>query len=370
MLWTALAVAGPVVCEDIAAAELLAEARIDEARAPVTHPELLPGLALASGRTDPELRAALAEFCSAPASDLSLSAGDRWEGAEGAAYTFLLTRKETRGCMLSERSIALSVGVRVGASPHYSLLGRMPISRTPVGNCSSRTAVWRDERLLDGAEGPVRLVVVQDHEADAPGADRITAAQLVVRQASPQGWKESVLLEPAPPRLYGGFDGPLAEMTSRFEEKWVVAHSARTGGERCRAIPGQVVWTPSPSGWDRHEGRVALDLLARRGLWRLAGEDGWMLIIAQGDETELEQLRSRVQRLGPRVPDWDGDGQPDPLEIFETAMFPGLNPGFYIIAPAPWASEKEARDAAARWKPRRQAYVKQAWTAPDPCAVP
>jgi hypothetical protein len=366
--WPTLAIAGPVVCDDIAAAGLLAEARIDEARAPVTHPELIPGLALASSRTDPELRAALVEFCTG-GPDLSLSAGERWEGADGSAHTFVLTRDEMRGCTLSQRSIAISVGVRAGTTPHYSLLTRMPVARTPVGDCPS-IPVWRDERVLDGGDGPIRLVLVLDHEGLGVGdQSRITTTELVVRRASPQGWTEQVLLEPAPPRLYGGTDGPLVEMTSRFEEKWVVAHSNRTGADHCRPVPGQTVWTPTPTEWTRHEGRNALDLLARRGLWRLAGEDGWFLIIAQADEADADQLKSRVQRLAPRVPDWDGDGFPDPLEIFESAMFPGLNPGFLIIAPAPFATEAEARTAATKWRPVRQTYVKQAWKAVDPCAV-
>jgi hypothetical protein len=364
-LWTVVAIAGPVVCDDLAAAELLAEARLDEARAPVTHPELIPGLALASSRTDPALRAALTEFCSANVRDLALAATDRWEGADGSAHAFILTRGEMRGCTLSERAIAISVGVRPSATPQYSLLARMPVSRTPVGDCPS-IPVWRDERLLDGGDGPVRLVLVQDHDGDA-----LTTTELVVREASPQGWKQTILLDPAPPRLSGGVDGPLVELTSRFEEKWVVTYANRTGGDHCRQVPGQVVWTPTPNdpptGWAPHEGRAALNLLARRGLWRLAGEDGWFLIIAQGDEAEGEQLQSRIRRLAPRVPDWDGDGAPDPLEIFESAMFPGLNAGFLVIAPAPWPTEQQARDAAARWRPRRQAYVKQAWRAIDAC---
>ena len=63
LLLAALANAAPVECDALEAAALLAEAHIEESRAPVSHPELVPGLALASARAETDLRAALSDLC-------------------------------------------------------------------------------------------------------------------------------------------------------------------------------------------------------------------------------------------------------------------------------------------------------------------
>jgi hypothetical protein len=345
--------AAPVVCDDLAAAGMLAEARIEEARAPVSHPELIPGLALASPNTDPELRAALGELCEGGGS-LSLSEAETWAGPDWSAHTFVLTRSETRGCTLYDRAIAITVGVRPGATPRYALRSRLPPARTPVADCAS-VPLFRDEAVLDGVDGPVRLVLITDHEGD-----EVVHAQVAVRSASPEGWSERVLMDPAPQRLVDGGDGPDVVLTDRFEDKWVVAHGDRAGsGPACRAIPGQTVWT-ADDGWVAHSGADALAMLASRGLWRLAGDDGWFLIAAQDDEEDAVRLDARVARLESR------NGAD--LTVLPSAWFPGLNAGFLVAVRGPFPTEDEAAAARRAWWPRAPAYVKRAWAAPDPCA--
>jgi hypothetical protein len=353
LLLTTWARAAPVVCDDLAAAELLAEARIEEARAPLSHPELIPGLALASPRTDAELRTALTDFC-ADRGTVSLAPAEQWASADWSAHSFLLTHSEMRGCMLYERTLALSVGVKTGVSPKYSLRDRLPLTRTPVGDCAAPPA-WRDEEVLAGSDGPVRLVLVRDHEGDV-----IVHSEIAVRRATAEGWTQQVLVEPAPERLLGGDAGAIVELTERYEEKWVVQHGDRTGAPpACAPISGQTVWTPGV-GWQAHTGRDALQLLAARGLWRLAGEDGWFLIVAQDDEEDAARLALRTRRLQKRTT--------EPLHVFPSAWFPGLNAGFLVVTPPPWPTEAEAEAARDRWGPRSRAYVKLAWEAPDPCA--
>lgn len=348
----AVARAAPVVCDAAAAYRTLDEARIDEARAPVSHPELLPGLALGSENTDPALLAALSELCR-PGATLSLSVAERWEAADWSAHTLLLTRAEPDGCALREATVAISVGVRPGGPPRYGLRSTMPPGRTPIGACAE-VPRFRDEVVLDGEDGPVRVVLVRDQEGDA-----VTHAMVVVRVAGPAGWSEGVLLDPAPARLVDGGDGPIVELTDRFEDKWVVAHADRAGRPpACTARPGQTVWRPD--AWTPVTGREALGLLAERGLWRLAGQDGWFLIVAQDDEEDVDRLMQRVERLEAR--------SGEDLSVVPSAWFPGLNPGFLIAIPAPWPTEAEARAARERWTPRRQAYVKRAWEVVDACA--
>jgi hypothetical protein len=152
------------------------------------------------------------------------------------------------------------------------------------------------------------------------------------------------------------------------DDPWFVAHADRTSsGGSCLPVPDQTVWTPTNDGWVRHDGRDALGLLAQRGSWRYAGQDAWLLLVAQEPEDDRARLERRVAKLAARVPDYDGDGQPDLLRILESSSFPGLNPGFLIAAPDPWPTEADARLHRTAWRPRRQAYVKRGWTAPDPC---
>lgn len=348
------AYAAPVQCDALEAARLLAEARIEERRAPVTHPELIPGLALASARTDIDLRTALTDLCDAGA--ISLVAGERWEGTGWSAHTFLLTRTQQAGCTLFRQTIAISVGVAENTAPRYALRARLPTTRTPVGDCPT-LPTWREEEMLAGQGGPVRLVLAQDIE----GGSR-THSEVLVRRAGPEGWTEQVLMEPAPARLVDGGEGPRFDLTERFEDKWVVAHHDRVGtGDDCKPVAGQTVWTwdPEDAKWTAHSQREALGLLASRGLWRLAGEDGWMLILAQADEEDRDKIDWRMRRYERK--------SPEPLDVLPSAWFPGLNPGFLIVAPAPWSTRDEADDARSRAPKWRRAYVKRAWTMADPC---
>jgi len=353
LLALASSLAAPVQCDPLGAASLLAEARVEEHRAPISHPELIPGLALASPRTDSELRTALSDLCTDGAT-LSLAASEVWEGTGWSAHTFLLTRSETRGCTLFQRTIAISMGIAQGTAPRYTLRSRLPVTRTPVGDCTTRPA-FREEEVLGGEEGPVRLLLARDFEGE-----EVVHSEVLDRRATAEGWLEQVLVEPAPSRLLDGGAGPRMVLTERHEDKWVVATGDRTGAPPdCEPLPGQTVWTPEGSRWVVNEGQVALVLLASRGLWRLAGQDGWFLIVAQEDEEDRELLVARARRLQKRIP--------DPIRIVPSAWFPGLNPGFEIAVVGPWATEGEAREAKSRWRSGRSGYVKRAWTAPDPC---
>lgn len=346
------ALALPVVCDPVVARRTLEEARIDEARAPGSHPELVPGLALAAAGSDPTLAAALATVC-APGGALSLGGIERFDSAAFAAHALWLVRTERDGCALAVRSVALTVGTRPGEAPVYAVLTDPPDARTPVGDCAEAPA-FRDELVIDGEAGPVRVVLQRDWLGET-----VSHAIVVVRVAGPSGWREHVLFDPAPPRLLGGDDGPSLELTDRFDPKWVVAHGDRADADGvCVERPGQTVWAPDT--WAPHVGRDALTMLAERGLWRMAGDDGWFLIVAQDDEEDAERLYQRTERLEAR------SGQD--LLVVQSAWFPGLNPGYLIAIPPPWASEAEARAARELWRPRRQAYVKRAWTAPDACA--
>ncbi len=353
-LLLSVAQANRVQCDALEAAAVLAEARVDERRAPISHPELIPGLALASARTGTDLRAALADLCDDEA-NLSLTRSDRWDDAGWSAHAFLLTRSETVGCTLFQRTIAISVGISDRAAPRYRLRARLPVTRTPVGDCPT-LPTWREEEILGGEGGPVHLVLATHLEDD-----ELLYSEVLARRASPDGWSDQRILEPAPPRLVGGDRGPRVTLTERYEDKWIVVHGDRTSAPpECEPIPGQTVWTWGGDAWEPHAGREALRLLAKRGLWRLAGEDAWLLILHQADEGDRERLEWHTERLQ--------RGSPEPLHLFSSAQLPGLNPGFLVVAPAPWPTEEEAREARPRAPRWRRSYVKQAWTAPDPCA--
>ena len=352
--------AAPVTCSPADAASLIADARIPESRAPVSHSSLLPGLARSSRQTGPDLRAALEALCTEDA-DLSIAPAERWEAAGWSAHTFLLTRTERRGCSLYQQGIAITVGLQTDTPPQYRLRGRLPLTRTPIGDCDE-PARWRDETSLGGDESAVRLVLATQRTAE-----QIDQSEVLVRWATPMGWREQTLLDPAPERLLTPRgSGPRLTLTERGLDRWVVAYGDRSVAEdgTCLAHGGQTVWRPTGTGrWERLDARDALALLASRGLWRLAGDDGWLLIVAQAEEGETELVETRRDRLLRRYP------HVERLHVLPSAWFPELNPGFVILSPDPWPTATSAREGRRAWRRRWRAYIKRAWRADDPCRI-
>ena len=224
-----------------------------------------------------------------------------------------------------------------------------------MGDCTE-VARWVDDQVLAGADGPVQIVL----EALREGG-QVHHSSIKVRRATPEGWHEQVLIEPAPDRLLGGFDGPLVRLAGSGDD-WVVVASANREGspESCTAIPGQQLWQWHDSTWRATDGRDALGELTRRGLWRLAGEPAWMLMLAVRTSEEQDNAQARVERLQLRRPEHT-------LLVLDSGDFPLLNPGYWIVTPRPWGSFTLASDERRRWGRVAQAYIKQAWPAPDAC---
>jgi hypothetical protein len=349
VLLLAVSHAAPVRCHPDAATELLTEARILETRAPVTHPELVPGLALASATATPDLRDALVGLCT-PDAALGVAVGDRWDAAGWSVHTVLLTASEQEGCTLVQKSIAISVALGSGG-PRYGLRSVLPGTTTPVGADCEAASTWREERIVAGAEAAVRVVLVVHL-----GEQGMRHSEVLARRATRDGWVEQRLASPAPARLLEDGDGP----TFSLAGDWVVEHGARSvDGETCVDLGGTRVWTPEQVGWTEHTGREAVAMLAERGAWRVAGDDGWLLIVGQSDEDDRAVLENRRARLQRRTE--------EPLYILSSASLPGLNPGFLVIAPAPWPVRALADDARLAWPHRARVYVKRAWEAADPC---
>ena len=359
MLLAAVANAAPVVCDPVQAQALVAEARIDERRAVLTHPWLVPGLARAAPDTDPDLRAALDDVCAGDGQ--TVQAGPSWQGAAWSAHSLRLSRAEVRGCTLFEQTIALTVGRRDGQPPRYVLQDRLPWSRTPIDDCPL-AAAWREEQVLAGEGTPVQVVLAVDREGEA-----VRHSEVRLRRATPAGWHDVRLEAPAPPRQLGGFDGPQWQVVP-LEEDWaVVASAARSGSaEACQPAGGQRAWTwrctgsaPGSCGWTAHDRDATRSLLARAGQWRLAGDDGWFVLLAQAEDDQEETLTARQRRLERRLG----------VELLRlpSGRFPGLTPGFLVVTPPPLATREaavQARDDLGR----ARAPVKRAWIAADPCA--
>jgi hypothetical protein len=340
-----------VVCDPGEATRIVADARVDPRRVPVTHPWLVPGLARAQG--DPEVARTLEAAC-APGADLVVERTDPWEAPAYSAWDLSVVRIEQVGCSLVRRRSALTVGIGPDG-PRYHVGRPLPDESTPVGDCPD-PARWRDEVVLQGARAPVRLVLVEDHVGD-----EVVATHLSVRRATPDGWTEQVLLEPAPLRVRDpeadGVEVVLLE--GRGGEPLVVAsHGRVTDAVGCVAVPGQTVWHLVAGTFARQDGREAAARLAREGWWRWTGQDGWFVVLSQDDEEDADLVEPRRRRLQRRVA--------EPLSLWRSADFAGLTPGYVFVAPDPWATEAEAASA----KSRRPAYVKRGWVAPDPCARP
>lgn len=345
----ASALAAPVICDPQRAARVLEDARIPAHRMPVTQPNLLPGLA----RTDSEVASVLEALCDAGDASLSLVPAERWESAEASAYSFVLTHSHTDGCTLRQESVVLTVGVVPDQPLTYGVRSRQPPALTPIGECDTEPT-YRSEEVLEGASGPVRLVRVTDHDGDA------STSRVVVRRGSGTGWQEQVLLDPAPARLVDGGSGPELSISDADGEVWIIAHSDREiSGDTCTPREGQTIWRWDGTRWDALTGRDALGRLADRGLWRLAGSDGWFLILAQDIEKDRDLLQARMRRIQRR--------RREPLLIRESALFPDLNAGFLIVSPDPWPTEEEATAGMAAWRRRTGVYVKQGWQVRDSC---
>lgn len=352
--WTiGTALAARVVCTPELAVRTLDEARIDETRVPETHPELVPGLARRAAPDSP-LAVVLERLC-ATGDDLGVQRGETWSGPRHAAYEIVVSRASTVDCTLHQERVVVSV-VTGDDGITYRLLDRPPPDITPGPDCPTEPE-WRQTTPLDRA-GPVRLRLVRDRRGRA-GA--VTGSRIEVWWASDRGWSRQTLADPAPSRhLRPDGGGPWFQLgRTTTGETFVVASLDRTPPP-CRSRPGQTVWTRRARRWRAARGRNALAQLARAGLWPLAGDDGWLLIVAQDEETDRALLDVRRRRLRRRFP--------EPLYVFRSADFPNLNPGYLAIAPGPWATREQAEAFLAE-RPRRGAYVKQAWAARDGCAV-
>jgi len=356
-LLVAIATGAPMVeCDPDRADQIMTEARIQEDRISSSHPYLIPGLALASTDIDTDLRKQLEQICASDL-DLSYDLAEAWDSALFSAHTVLFTTTREQDCTLHQSTIAVTVGNVPGQSPQYALRGRLPRTTTPVGDCDA-LGTWREETVIAGGETPERLVLV----VDRAGLE-ITASRIVIRSASPKGWREQVLAEPAPKRYTGGHGGMAFTLIPVEDSYWVVSSHDRTDDPAaCEARPGQVIWRRTSEHWSSIDGREALSVLADRGLWRHAGEDGWLLILTQDDPFQIDDVVARMRRMQRR--------NPQPLQILDSADFPNLTAGYVLVTPAPFRNEEAALAMRTAWGRRAAAYVKRAWTAPDPCAAP
>jgi hypothetical protein len=285
--------------------------------------------------------------------DLSYESAESWETATYSAYTILFTTTVERGCTLYKHTIAVTVGIEPGARPRYGLRERLPFTRVPIGDCKTEDS-WREETTLDGAESAVRVVLV----VDRVGKD-IARSKIVVRRASPTGWDERVLSEPAPRRYVGGRGGTEFALAKIADDYWVISSHDRTDDTTaCKAIPGQTVWTWD-NGWSPVDGRDALSKLATEGLWRYAGQDAWFLVLNQDDPFQTDDVEARLRRMQRK--------NPQQLLLLDSSDFPGLNAGYVIVSPAPFTSAAAAEAMRHAWGRRAGIYVKQAWEAQDPC---
>ena len=315
---------------------------------------LSPPLALASPGVEGALSQALTALC-ADGGDLSTGAMVHWEDPAGwSAHSLPLLRSEQRDCALYEERIVVSVGIQPGSAPVYRLQASLPPTQTPIGDCQA-PARSASETVVDGDDSAVRLVLQTVREGEA-----VIHSRLAVRRATPTGWREQILAEPAAPRLLGGFEGRKWSLAQHDDEWLVVASQGRTGtAAACVAEGGQTVWTWSGEHWTPHSGSTGRTLLAQRGLWRHAGDPGWLLILVQRTEDDADLLRPTMNRLQRH--------NPSPLLTLHSSDFPELNAGLVVVSPPPFADEASARAAGADWRRKTTQYVKRAWPAPDPC---
>lgn len=342
--------AGPVVCDPAEALRLLDETGIVAARVPAIAPSLLPGLARAQATG--EARSALDVVCEDPTS-VSVSTMDRWDDGTANATLFAISTSRVEDCVVRQQTVRLSVGVRGDDPLALRVLPSPPDTLTPVGSCATETTAWRDETVLAGEDGSVRVVLQQDHD------DERSSSRIVVRTALATGWREQVLLEPAPERLTGGVRGPEVTLVEGGRP-WIVFHHDREAD--CTPVAGQTVWSLHGDRWKPRTGRDALGRLADRGLWRLAGDPGWFLVVAFDDPSDRALLDARTRKRQHLVD--------EPLRLRESGAFPLLNAGFLFAAIDPWPTEEQARAAQRAWPRKTGAMVRQGWNVtPRPCTV-
>lgn len=336
----------PVVCDPSEARRLLDETRVAEDRVPVLAPHLLP--ALARDAASDETKALLDRLCEAP-ERLSIAEVDTWETGAWRAALFRMTESRTESCALVQQSALLSVGVRPDEDLVVDVLEVPPPEITPIGDCPAKPA-YRDESLLADTDAGVRLFLQTDH------AGEVRTARVIARRARSTGWHQQTLLDPAPAHLLGGAGGPLVDLTGG-SNPWIVAH--HTTREDCTPVGGQTVWRWQEGRWVPGEGREALGWLADRGLWRLAGDAGWFLVVAQDDPTDRALLAARMRKRASLTD--------DRLTLRESGRFPEMNAGFLFASPAPWPTEAEAEAARLAWPRKTGVYVRQGWEVTPVC---
>lgn len=348
MILTALAHAGPVVCDPDEALRLLEETGVPADRVPAIAPELLPGIARA--RTTGTIRATLDAVCADPPR-VAITAADRWDDGRQSATVFTVTTARQEDCALVQSTVRLSAGSTPTTPLAIAVLEPPPDTITPIGDCATRPQ-YREDTVIAGADGPVRVVLQVDHGRE--GASRV-----LVRSVADATWHEQLLLSPAPARLTGGVAGPIVTLVDGTEP-WIVAHHDRTA--RCIPRSGQTVWRREGVGWRPATGRDALGRLADRGLWRLASDDGWFHVVASVDPSDRALLEARVRKRQPLTD--------ETLHIRESGRFPLLNAGFLFVAPDPWPTRDEAATAQQVWPRKTESTVRRGWRATaDPCVL-
>ena len=75
-----------------------------------------------------------------------------------------------------------------------------------------------------------------------------------------------------------------------------------------------------------------------------------------------EAAAARASRLAARNPD-------EPLLVLDAGDFPLWHAGFWVVTPTPWPDAEQVDAHRRDWGRLPRAYVRQAWSAPDPCQI-
>ena len=374
MVLSIAAFAAPVACDPAAAAAIVEEARIDRRRVPFSHPELIPGLALADPDAPPALREALGVACAGEGS-LSIRLEDRYEGPGWTAHAFALTRSTSDTCATVTATTLLSVATRDDGTVLWRHLAERPAEVAPHPGCD-QGARWNEPAQVVDTVGAASLRVLRACATGGGAAGKrcpggvVVDEVLVARLASADGWHEQVLAAPAPPSVTSPED-PFApgarwevvqtDVAPDGDLPWVVAHHDRTFQDgRCTPHPGPTVWRWRGE-WIPTGGREALGLLGRAGLSRMSDQPGWWLVISQDWVTE----RRRFQAWQQAWPSSYGG----PVYEVESVLLPRFNAGHVVLVADPWPDDDDAFAALRALTPRGRAYVKPGWDVVDACAA-